>query len=352
MDGLWDTRSGLVRGECVSFAGTSRAPLLFKCSRILRVYSTFHGVEFKAGIDYSFDRACNAVRRIASGAMPMVRASAIHPSRKRALLFPAKGGNAIGGAVDGGLLIFDNGSFFSSVQCQVDYVASEIDISLPRARKRKLPGLRARLEKGAPIAVACIGDSISCGFNASKFTGVPPFQPPYVDLLAEGLRSFSGCEVTLDNLAVNGSGCAHALQDPERWLGVDYDLLLVAYGMNDLCTYNGAGFSDVVSRIVELSRERHPGAECIVVAGMSGNPEWRNTSGCRDVVFANALRRKFAWGNDDVLFADVNSMWRRIAARKNFYDMTGNGVNHPNDYGHRIYAAVLLAELFGADFFS
>ena len=33
--------------------------------------------------------------------------------------------------------------------------------------------------------------------------------------------------------------------------------------------------------------------------------------------------------------------------RKSFYDMSGNGVNHPNDYGHRIYATVILDMLLG-----
>lgn len=30
---------------------------------------------------------------------------------------------------------------------------------------------------------------------------------------------------------------------------------------------------------------------------------------------------------------------------KNFLDLTGNGVNHPNDFGHRVYARVLSALL-------
>jgi hypothetical protein len=34
-----------------------------------------------------------------------------------------------------------------------------------------------------------------------------------------------------------------------------------------------------------------------------------------------------------------------VVSKKSFMDITGNGVNHPNDYGHRLYAMVLAATL-------
>jgi hypothetical protein len=46
-----------------------------------------------------------------------------------------------------------------------------------------------------------------------------------------------------------------------------------------------------------------------------------------------------------IAVADVTSLWTKALERKTFYDLTGNGVNHPNDFGHRLYAHVLI-ELF------
>ena len=37
----------------------------------------------------------------------------------------------------------------------------------------------------------------------------------------------------------------------------------------------------------------------------------------------------------------IHDFWCRLLEKKDFYDLTGNGVNHPNDYGHRVYNAVL-----------
>ena len=34
------------------------------------------------------------------------------------------------------------------------------------------------------------------------------------------------------------------------------------------------------------------------------------------------------------VLADMTSIWEALLKRKTFYDLTGNGVNHPNDFGH------------------
>jgi len=46
-----------------------------------------------------------------------------------------------------------------------------------------------------------------------------------------------------------------------------------------------------------------------------------------------------------VAVADLTSMWADLLKIKKFVDLTGNGVNHPNDFAHRVYAEVIL-ELF------
>jgi acyl-CoA thioesterase-1 len=39
------------------------------------------------------------------------------------------------------------------------------------------------------------------------------------------------------------------------------------------------------------------------------------------------------------------SVWEEFLKRKKDADLTGNGVNHPNDFGHRVYAQVIAALL-------
>ncbi len=38
---------------------------------------------------------------------------------------------------------------------------------------------------------------------------------------------------------------------------------------------------------------------------------------------------------DGIAMADVTEVWNRMLQRKLDLDLTGNGLNHPNDFGHR-----------------
>jgi hypothetical protein len=38
----------------------------------------------------------------------------------------------------------------------------------------------------------------------------------------------------------------------------------------------------------------------------------------------------------------VTTLWQRLLQTKRYHDLSGNGVNHPNDFGHRLYARVIL----------
>jgi acyl-CoA thioesterase I len=45
-----------------------------------------------------------------------------------------------------------------------------------------------------------------------------------------------------------------------------------------------------------------------------------------------------------VVLADLTSIWLKLKERNRHLDLTGNGVNHSNDYGHRVYALALLVD--------
>ncbi len=43
---------------------------------------------------------------------------------------------------------------------------------------------------------------------------------------------------------------------------------------------------------------------------------------------------------------NLGSRWTEFLKRKQDWDLTGNGVNHPIDFGHRVFAQVLSTLLF------
>ena len=74
---------------------------------------------------------------------------------------------------------------------------------------------------------------------------------------------------------------------------------------------------------------------------MLGNEEWLVIKE-NFFVFRDDLKKLCGKG---IVLADMTEMWDSLLKAKSFLDITGNGVNHPNDFGHRVYAQVLLSLL-------
>ena len=200
----------------------------------------------------------------------------------------------------------------------------------------KLP----RFRRDGVRRVALIGDSISEGWNATGFIGVPPFQPPYAKLVAERLHA-----AEMRNFAVGGTGCRHGVAHLDSWLN-DFtpDLLFIAYGMNDLLSVPPAGFREAASQLAAIARRRNPAMEFVLIGSMPGNAQWANTPPAATRALARELAA-VAENDPAIAFVDVGGHWERCFGSKKFLDLTGNGVNHPNDFGHRFYAGTVLAAL-------
>ena len=188
--------------------------------------------------------------------------------------------------------------------------------------------------------VALIGDSITEGWNATGFVGVPPFQPPYAKLVAERLHA-----AEMRSFAVGGTGCRHGVAHLDSWLNeFTPDLLFIAYGMNDLLSVPPAGFREASSQLAAIARRRNPAMEFVLIGSMPGNAQWANTPPAATRALARELAA-VAENDPAIAFVDVGGHWERCFGSKKFLDLTGNGVNHPNDFGHRFYAGTVLAAL-------
>jgi hypothetical protein len=84
--------------------------------------------------------------------------------------------------------------------------------------------------------------------------------------------------------------------------------------------------------------------EVILVAPMLGHGEWTATPRDMFPKYRDELKRLTG---DGVALADVTGAWEAMLRAKHDLDLTGNGLNHPNDFGHRLYAQAILAVLGG-----
>lgn len=341
---LWNRQTGIVRRESCMFAGTDHARLLFPAAELLRISCPALGTEYLPGRDCTLSDDGRTLELLPDSRIPRLTARELHPEEPEARFFPAPDADAIRGGVDGRNLRFDNRSFFARTQIEVDYRSCGIDFRAElEPQEKRLPRCRARLERRELLNITVIGDSISEGYNATAFTNSPPFEPAYPELVRRTLSERFQTAVELRNRAIGGTGCRQAADIADSWLGDRPDLLIVAYGMNDFSHLSASEFIRTLAEIRGRCRRVSPETEYLFIASMSGNPQWIPTRPGPDAEFAAALREFVAGSPADTALADVHKVWGKILERKSFYDLTGNGVNHPNDYGHRIYAGVLLA---------
>lgn len=341
---LWDKETRLVSGESGLFKGSAPVRLLFAAEKVLKVYNPTLQKEYASDIHFTHTPGSDLIFPVPGSGICGIEEQEIFPDPEKALYLPDPKANAIKGGPEGKVLLFDNNAFFAEHQILVDYraVPGSVFPELPAPDPALLPRVRQKLAEGAPLSVTLIGDSISEGFNATKFVKAPPFVPPYIDIFAETLRKKSSSEITVQNAAIAGTGSRHAFDIEERWLTPPCDLLVIAYGMNEL---GGVPVKDYVANlctIMEKKRALHSHTEFLLVTSMTRNPIWLGESAQRSLEFAQAVKSLAAPG---CAVADLHALWSKVLEKKDFYDLTGNGVNHPNDYGHRLYSAV-LANIF------
>ncbi|MGB9597032.1 MAG: SGNH/GDSL hydrolase family protein, partial [Candidatus Poribacteria bacterium] len=89
-------------------------------------------------------------------------------------------------------------------------------------------------------------------------------------------------------------------------------------------------------------REKNPDTEFILVSTMTANPDWTASAPDLYPIYRDILGTLC---DEGVILADMTSMWTELLKRKSYASLTGNGVNHPNDFGHRVYAQVILGLL-------
>jgi len=237
-------------------------------------------------------------------------------------------------------LYFGEEHLFHDLQVQASYEhSSPWQGFVPRPQPERLARTFKKLESSAPLKICIIGDSISSGCNASAITGVAPGMPPYPELLAEAIRQRRPGEVNLANYSVSGTGMKYGLDVVGAVMNEAPDLVIIAYGMNDVGFNPVEEFTTQAAVILKTIKASNIETEVILISSMLGNPEWVYTPTPNFFIFRDALE---SLCGDGVALADLTSLWADLLKVKSYHDLTGNGVNHPNDFGHRIYAQFLM----------
>lgn len=333
--------SSIMRGETLLFvrSASAREPvarLALTPTQIVSVRSTSGETEFEAGRDYVWK----------SGGRELILPEGSRiPALTESELYPPRGSQKFGTCrVREADILFAEGPEYHQRQVAVTYEYAQQNCVLPlTSPKASLPVVARKLANRKPLSVVLLGDSISVGMNASGLYNVPPHQPGYGPLVAHALQERFGAPVTFTNLSVSGKDTLWGITQIPAVIEAKPDLVMLAFGMNDAsCKLEPEQFAANIQQMMTEIKVACPEVEFILVASMAGNPEWTGTSSELYPQYRDRLLQFAAAG---VAVADVTSVWTDIQSRKKFYDLTGNGLNHPNDFGHRLYAQVVWSEI-------
>ena len=238
-------------------------------------------------------------------------------------------------------LMYRPGRWFHDRNLEITYRLSRTaDVETqPSVVAGSLPATLERLRTGQSVKIGISGDSISTGLDASLTTGTAPFQPGYPELVVAQLRVLSDSDVTYVNRAVAGWSVANGLQDLDALLSAKPELIVIAYGMNDVGRKDPKWFREQNEAMIRHIREVLPQSEILLVCTMLGNREWIHTPREMFAEYRNVL---MSCASSGTAIADLTEVWGRLLKSKEDLDLTGNGLNHPNDFGHRLYAQAIL----------
>ena len=330
-----------MEGESVLFIkageGGARAKLLFEPTKILQVASSSGEVVYEAGRDYLWKPGSREIV-VPTGSRIVWKSphDLRRPAKSQKYALTHRDGN--------GEILFGGTHEYHDMQTLVTYEHDPAAWKgpIPSFADKELPKTIDLLKNKKPLKIALLGDSISTGCNASGWAKVAPHQPPYQDLLVLNLEAMYAAKVTLENLAVGGTNTDWGVANIAKVTEAKPDLVILAFGMNDSAGRPAKDYGANIQKMIAAVKREQPEAEIILVATMLGNKDWVALKQELFPQYRDALSRLCEPG---IALADMTSIWTELLRHKQDWDLSGNGVNHPNDFGHRIYAQVLSALL-------
>jgi lysophospholipase L1-like esterase len=250
---------------------------------------------------------------------------------------------------DGGHVLYKQEHYFHDRQIVVTYrhPGHIWQGPVPSLSEKRLPLSIGKMRDRTPLKLVLYGDSISEGLNASGYAtrfsgGAPPFLPRWGDLLAEWLRLRYEAEIEFVNPSVAGKDSAWGKEEVRHRVSEEKpDLVILAFGMNDGTGHVSAGqFGDHIRAMMEDVRSIRSETEFILVAPTVANPE----------TYFDGLQRDYlhvlqSMEDNGIVAANMTGVHEELLKRKRFADMTGNNINHPNDYLSRWYAQYIAGFL-------
>jgi acetyl esterase/lipase/lysophospholipase L1-like esterase len=306
--------------------------LLYNADEILSVQNTERNIVYTKGVDYS----------LVDGKFHILTGSKIKVT-SYATYHPTSGNTP---SNQTGMYTYYIGETPELLKNQIyiTYRHSENwSFNVPSNKSTLLPKTIQRLKSNQNLNIVFYGDSIMEGFNTTGFMNMQPYMPTWSSLVTKSIqKAYPNATVTSTNTGLQSTSSAWGVQNIESHVNaLNPDLVVVAFGMNEGSVTD---FINNTNSMITKIKDINVDCEIVLVSTMLPNPDAPGFN-CNQGDFGPAMLGQLE--KEGVAVADVTSLHRNLLTKKKFADMTGNNVNHPNDYMARCYAQTIYQTILG-----
>lgn len=248
-------------------------------------------------------------------------------------------------------IFFTEGSLLWGHQLCVTYVydIKDLDLSQFPAFGSVCPKFLSKLQSGSDAVITVTGDSVTEGCSASSKFNHEPMMPQFTTMMKNCLDKAYDGKITLKNYAVGGTTSNEAVSTnvSAKLVKGRSDLVLVHFGINDCGGVSAAQLKSNVKKVVDATLAERPDCEFLYIKCFTPNPALYPYE--KMTAFWKAMD-ELAAEYENFYTLDLYTPSLKLLETKKYLDVTGNGINHPNDFVVRLYAMYLLAPFvdFGA----
>ncbi len=327
-----------VYNETVMFVGETEIPLLYTPEKIISVRSYDLITEYEEDTDYI----------LKDGKLCLTENTHI-PSFSLAEYYPEEAvqGKCLASNEEGHpYIFFSEGATIFMRQIHVTYTHKDNWNRFIPERQDKFHKFFEKAARGEEVTVLVYGDSISTGVNSSGRVGCEPYADPWFDMVIKTMQKhFHNGKIKCVNTAVGGKNTPWGLEClQERAIDINPDLMFLGFGMND-AGRTPEEESGLIKELIDRFLTACPNAEVALIATML--PHFRAKGFWGNQKYFEPAFAKLCENYDNVGLIPVSSAHRAMLETKRYYDMTGNNVNHPNDFLARVYAQTAVKSILG-----
>ena len=319
----------------------------------VEVKNIFGDVLYEEGVDYTVEG--NKVKRIIDGNLPYFEADKYFRKEPNAhIILKADPSKTEFSFPEQRYIYFSEGvdgfNKYISVSYPVDKALCENLI----VGDKRLQAFVETLKETKRANLLLYGDSITVGCNATGTVyggNVSPYLPDWNTLVKLYLEKKYSAEIKVSNQAVGGWSTIEAVDNFEKKCGETLsstDLFCIGFGANDILT-DLAQYKQRIKILIDGYLQANPNGNVLLYSTLLPNNQaigWRTNHALFEQVLLD-----LAAEYERVGVAKISTVFLWLEAQgKPTRDLLANSINHPNDFGVRVYAQTLLKTLLGEEF--